>query len=157
MPGPAASLPPAGWNASWNGSLWISRWVGHATGIGRPLSLLSNDSAGHPLGRHPLAAAVLIPGACLASRGRRPAGRGGSPSILPQLLGARISFTQEPESGCGARLENSPASAPTQGQPVSGCHPSAAMTRRFVDTLVHGLDGGSLTLRVPILTKFGNS
>src|SRR3546814_19697879 len=45
-------------------------WTRGRHRAGRSLSLLSNESTGRPLGRYPLPAAVLIPGARRTPQGR---------------------------------------------------------------------------------------
>src|SRR3546814_4132554 len=52
-------------------------WTRGRHRAGRSLSLLSNESTGRPLGRYPLPAAVLIPGARRTSQGRGATGRDG--------------------------------------------------------------------------------
>src|SRR3546814_4737843 len=52
-------------------------WTRGRHRAGRSLSLLSSESTGRPLGRYPLPAAVLIPGARRTSQGRGATGRDG--------------------------------------------------------------------------------
>src|SRR3546814_2456287 len=78
-------------------------------------------------------------------------------TTLFRSLGARTSCTQEPESGCGARLENSPVPAHDAGPAPFGRMPSGAGDDPKVRRPASADWMTEVPLRVPILTKFGNS
>src|SRR3546814_9911339 len=96
------------------------------------LSLLPNERTGRPLGRYPLPAAVLIPGA------RRTSMAAGPPDAMGFAIDSSAASWRTnllhtgTEAGYGARLENSPVPAMAHDQfRCAGSHPAPATTRRF--------------------------
>src|SRR3546814_11051498 len=92
------------------------------------LSLLSNESTGRPLGRYPLPAAVLIPGARRTSRAAGPPDAMGF-AIDSSAASWRTNLLHTgPEAGYGARLEPSHVPAMAHDQFSFSGSPPAPQT-----------------------------